>query len=96
MGGVNGDDTLRALTRFLDRCSVAGLATVSEAGVPHASNVVFACDPQAHLYFLSAAESCHADQIDRSGVAAVSVYAHDGPLTGVQARGPCRLQTGRP
>lgn len=87
---MSQDNALRVITQFLSERTVAGLATADVDGRPHAANVVYACDPAGHVFFLSGEGSRHVTDVTRTGSAAISVYAHDGPVAGVQASGPCR------
>ncbi|MCA8960706.1 MAG: pyridoxamine 5'-phosphate oxidase family protein [Planctomycetes bacterium] len=84
-------------TRFLARWRVAGMATVGPDGEPHACNVVFVCDDQGHLFFLSGAHSAHAAHVDATGRAAFSVYSHGSVVQGLQLWGRCRhVEPGSP
>ena len=62
---------------FLSSCRTAGLATVDEAGRPHAANIQFVHDEHLHLYFVSDPGSAHGRNIGCNKFTAVTIYAHD-------------------
>jgi len=79
-------ELLEAVTAFLEASRTATLATVDEAGRPHAANVQFAVDGMA-LVWASRPEAAHSRHVERAGLAALTVYAHvsdPGQIHGVQ------------
>ena len=87
-------DIAQTLREFLGSHSTMSLATVDEAGLPHAANVYFAPDEQLGLYFVSHPGSAHSRHIERHSHVAATVYE---PVTmwqrirGVQLHGHAAL-----
>ncbi len=61
-------------TAFFDACSVMTLATVDQAGLPHAVNLYFAFDEQLNLFFVSDPKSLHSQHLASRPQVAVTVY----------------------
>lgn len=83
-------DTLRT---FYAEVATLCLATVDDAGLPHAANVNFVADDRLDLLFISHADSAHARHIASRPVVAAAAYApfeHPGRIRGVQIHGLCK------
>ena len=80
---------------FLSQWRTGSLATVDEAGQPHAANVQFVADGDLSLYFVSSISSAHSRHIAQDPYAAMTIYAHinddEGPaaIHGLQLHGQC-------
>jgi uncharacterized protein YhbP (UPF0306 family) len=75
---------------FLATCRTASVATVGEAGEPHAANVQYAQDEAMRLIWVSSGDSQHSRDLCAKPRAAVTVYGHDDQASnihGVQMRG---------
>ena len=70
-------DLPAAAREFLDSHQTATVATVDEAGQPHAANVQYVSDASMNLYFISAPHSAHSRHLLQRKTAAVTVYDHD-------------------
>lgn len=84
-------DTIRA---FCASTSTLGLATVDDAGRPHAANVNFVADDELNLYFISHPDTAHARHIARQSVVAATAYLpFEGveQIRGIQLRGRCEV-----
>ncbi|MEX0775946.1 MAG: pyridoxamine 5'-phosphate oxidase family protein [Phycisphaeraceae bacterium] len=81
------------VARFLGDARVAGLATVDDAGLPHAANLWYASDADWRLYWVSNPASAHSRHlVGRPGVA-LTIYAHTDQalqLHGLQIQGAAR------
>ena len=86
------EDMAQTLRVFLASASTLGLATVDDAGRPHAANVNFVADDRLSLYFVSNPASAHARHIARSPAVAATAYTpfrEPAEIRGVQLRGMC-------
>ncbi len=78
---------------FLARWKTASLATVDEAGRPHAANVQYASirrDSRIELFYVSNETSAHSRHIAHTGQVAMTIYAHvrrPDHIHGVQLHG---------
>ncbi len=70
-------DLMQTVTRFLDGTRTAALATVDDAGRPHAANVQFVRGQGLTLYWVSAPASEHSRHLGTRPAVALTVYAHD-------------------
>ena len=80
------------LRRFLGEVSTLSLATVDEAGEPHAANVYFAPDERLDLLFVSDPKSAHCRAVAARPRVAATVYAPVRmwqQIRGVQLHGTC-------
>lgn len=59
---------------LVEACSVMTLATVDEAGLPHAVNLYFAFDDRLALYFVSDPDSLHSKHLAARPQVAVTIY----------------------
>lgn len=83
-------DLTRTVSRFLDGTRTASLATVDDAGRPHAANIQFVRGDGLVLYWVSSPDSEHSRHLLARPAAAVTVYAHDDTaanIHGLQMRG---------
>jgi len=82
----------RTLRDYLRDVSTMSLATVDQAGKPHAANLYFAPDDRLNLYFVSDAKSAHcrhvASRPDVAGTAYAPVRMWQ-QIKGVQFHGKC-------
>ncbi len=67
-------DIAQSLREFLGRQSTLALATIDDAGLPHAANLYFAPDERLNLYFVSNPSSAHSRHIERHSHIAATVY----------------------
>ena len=72
-------DLLITVRQFLDQTRTASLATVDDAGRPHAANVQFARDEgdSLDLLWVSSPRSTHSSHIEKRQQVALTIYAHD-------------------
>ena len=92
MGAVDPAALPGILRAFLAEVPTLSLATVDEAGRPHAANVNFVADADLNLHFLSRADSAHARHVAARPDAAVTAYAPfrtAEEIRGVQMHGVC-------
>jgi len=85
-------ELISEVVAFLRRRPTASLATVDEAGHPHAANVQFALAAELRLIFVSSLRSAHSMHIAADPWVALTIYAEvDGPrqIHGVQLHGRC-------
>jgi len=86
------DEMAQTLRVLLASVSTLGMATVDEAGRPHAANVNFAADDSLNLYFVSNPASAHCQHIARNSIIAATAYStfqRPEEIRGVQLRGRC-------
>jgi len=82
-------DTLRRLFAAVPTMSIA---TVDDAGRPHAANVNFVADTQVNLYFVSHPDSAHSRHLAAHPHVAATAYApftSPAEIRGVQLHGTC-------
>jgi uncharacterized protein YhbP (UPF0306 family) len=85
---------------FLEETRVMTLATCLE-GTPWACTLAFAYDEEFHLYFISSAQTRHAQEIARNPAVAVAMHQHQDPpydpgtAKGLQIQGRAEALTHR-
>ena len=83
-----------SLRRFLLAQNTMSLATIDDAGRPHAANVYFAPDNELNLYFVSDPRSLHSRCMASDPHVAGTVYAPVKmwqQIRGVQFHGACTM-----
>lgn len=81
---------------FLATCRTLSLATVDEAGHPHAANVQYAVDDRMRLVWVSSPHSEHSRHLERDPRVAGTIYGHDDRaqnIHGLQFRGVAQRLT---
>ena len=89
---MTASDLQSTLRRFFTEAPTLSLATVDDAGHPHAANVNFTADDDLNLYFLSSPDSAHSRHIARCPQIAATCYAEftdARDIRGAQLRGLC-------
>lgn len=84
------EDVRDIVRAFLAQCRTATLATVDDAGRPHAANVQVVSDGQLRLLWVSKPDAAHSRHLARLAHAAVTLYDHDDRperIRGVQMHG---------
>ena len=84
------DSLTPALRDFLAEVPTLSLATVDDAGHPHAANVNFASDESLSIYWLSKPESAHSLHLAARPAVAATAYApfqSPSEIRGVQLHG---------
>jgi hypothetical protein len=84
------DDLVQEARALLAACRTVALATVDEAGHPHAANVQVGCDEQLRLVWVSKPDAAHSRHLAARPRVAVTVYHPDDrpeQIRGVQMHG---------
>lgn len=72
---MTGSELLPVLRKFLAKTATMTLATVDEAGMPHAASVNFMADDDLNLYWLSKTDSAHSLHLAARPRIAAAIYA---------------------
>ncbi|MDO8582837.1 MAG: pyridoxamine 5'-phosphate oxidase family protein [bacterium] len=83
---MNNHDELQKAIQFVERCSLAALATISPEGVPYASAIHVVVDVNLSFYFVTKAETAKWEHIQRSPLVAL-VITNDDTRQTLQVQG---------
>jgi uncharacterized protein YhbP (UPF0306 family) len=94
---MKGSELDRDIQLFLATCRTAALATVDDAGRPHAANVQYALRDGIDLLWVSSPSSAHSQHLLARPDAAITIYAHQDDaanIHGLQMHGSVQAIAG--